>query len=391
MSSNGQASTKAHPRPDWDIARAKQYHRVRRYWALGETALSLAGLSWFALSKRSLRLRRALERRLPDERLVTPGYLASTAALSSLASLPLDAVRDLGIERAFGLTKQSAGSWLADRLKALALNLAIGVPLGTGAMAVVRRRPSDWWLILASATVPITIVFSRLAPVLILPLFNKFERLDDPEILARIERLAERAGLEIAAVYRMDMSRQTEKPNAFFTGLGKSKRIVLGDTLLDRFPPDEVEGVVAHEAAHQIRGDLWRLIALGSVLGYGAAYLVNRLAPEAIRRTSPYTGVDSIGDVAAVPVVALVSSGVGWLLAPIGAAASRAIERRADRLALALTGKGNAYASALRRLAGLSLADPHPPAFVRLFAATHPPIMERIAEAEKYAAVSANT
>src|SRR5690606_13224998 len=130
MSSNGQASTKAHPRPDWDIARAKQYHRVRRYWALGETALSLAGLSWFALSKRSLRLRRALERRLPDERLVTPGYLASTAALSSLASLPLDAVRDLGIERAFGLTKQSAGSWLADRLKALALNLAIGVPLG---------------------------------------------------------------------------------------------------------------------------------------------------------------------------------------------------------------------------------------------------------------------
>ncbi|MER3486772.1 MAG: peptidase [Chloroflexota bacterium] len=304
--------------------------------------------------------------------------------------MPFAAARELLIERAFGLTHQSFRTWLGDTVKVLALNLTIGVPVGTAAWTVVQRRPRDWWLVLPSALVPVSLVLGRLAPVLIMPLFNRYELVTDQEILERVERLARRTGLTIAAVYRMDLSRQTDKPNAFFTGLGRAKRIVVSDTLLEQFPPDEIETILAHEAAHQAHRDLWRMMALEVGIGYLMAFLVSRLAPVMVVRSKRWTGVDRLEDVASVPIVGLAAMLAGLIVTPIGAAVSRRIERQADRFALDTTCNGSAYASALRRIAAISLADPFPPRLVRIVLASHPPISERIAMAEAYETTPSN-
>lgn len=373
--------------PGLDIPKAKRYSRLRLGIFLGSSALGVARLAAFAVSGRSAALRGTIQRRVPDSRLRTPAYLAATTTLGWLASLPLGYLGGHRVERRFGLTTQSDTSWLSDELKGLALGLALQVPIATGAYAVIRRRPTDWWLILSGATVPLVVLFSNLAPVLIMPIFNRFDRLSDrdPALAERVRALADRAGVPIADVYRMNMSRQSEKPNAFFTGLGGSKRIVLGDTLVERFQPEEIDAVVAHELGHQIHGDIWRLVALGGVLGFGGAFIASRLAPALVAATAARSGVDDLGDEASLPLLALVMTGIGFVAAPIQAAVMRSIERRTDRFALDLTGDGDTYAAAMARLAAASLSDPSPPRSVVFFLYSHPPIAERIAAAKQFA------
>ncbi|MEA2597370.1 MAG: endopeptidase [Thermomicrobiales bacterium] len=374
----------ANPIPGLDVPRAKRYSRLRLALLLSQTAASAGAMAWFALSGRSAGLRRSVEQRVPDRRLTAPAYLAAASVGAWALRLPFDAVRDLVVERRYGLTRQTTTGWAGDQVKGLAVNLVVGLPLATAAHGVLRRRPRDWWFLLASATVPVSVVFAQLAPVVLLPIFNRFEPLRDEALEARIRRLSERAGVPIAAVYRMDMSRQTEKPNAFFTGLGRTKRIVLADTLLDRFEPDEIEGIVAHELGHQVHGDIWRFIALGSAVGYGVSYLAHHATPRLIAASKERTRVSSPGDVASVPLIGLVLSLAGFVAAPLTAAFSRATEARTDRYALELTRDGDAYARALTKLAVQSLADPDPSPPVVFFLYSHPPIGRRIADARVF-------
>ena len=370
--------------PGLDVEKAKRYSRTRLVVLLVSTVWTVTRLAWFALSGRSAGLRSATAAAVPDRRLAAPAYLAAVAGLSWLSSLPVAYFGGQRVERRFDLTKQSDRGWFADQLKGLGLGLALQVPLTTAAFAVIRRRPRDWWAVLAGATVPLAVLLSNLAPVLIMPIFNRFEPLRDRALADRVRRLAERAGMPIADVFEMDMSRQTEKPNAFFTGLGRTKRIVLSDTLIERFETDEVEGVVAHELGHQVHGDIWRLIALGGGFGFAAAYAVFRLAPPLVRRTAGRTRVSAISDEGSLPLLGLVMTVIGFVAAPLQAAFSRAIERRTDRFALDLTGNGEAYAATMARLAVQSLADPDPPAAVVFFLYSHPPIAERIASARAF-------
>jgi STE24 endopeptidase len=298
--------------------------------------------------------------------------------LSWLSGLPVAFFGDHEVERRFGLTKQSAGGWLGDQLKSLLVGALLQTPLLTAAYAVIRRWPRDWWLIIAGASVPLTVALGNLAPVLLMPLFNTFQPLRDEPLAARVQSLAARSGVRISDVYEMDMSRQSEKPNAMFTGLGNTKRIVLGDTLLERFSSDEVEAVVAHELGHQVHGDIWRLIGFGASAGFGTAWLLSRIAPRVVRRTRQRTGVSDLADEASLPVLALLMTAMGFVLMPVQAAFSRALERRADRFAVELTGNGEAYAKAMERLAAQALADPDPPRPVVVMLYSHPPIAERI-------------
>lgn len=370
--------------PGLDTKRAKRHSRLQLALLLGRTVASTGLMAWFALSGRSARLRAAVERRVSDRRLVAPTYLAAASAGATVAGLPFDAVGGLIVERRYGLTKQSTAGWAGDQLKGFLVNQAVGLPLMTGAHWVIRRRPRDWWLVLATATVPISVVFAHLAPVILMPIFNRFEPLRDDALQERIRCLGERAGVPIAAVFRMDMSRQTEKPNAFFAGLGRTKRIVLSDTLLDRFAPDEIEGVVAHELGHQVHGDIWRLMGLGLAVGYGAAFLAHRVAPRLVEATTARTDVDSLEDVASLPLLGLVLSTSGFAAAPLLAAVSRRIEARTDRFALGLTNDAGAYVRVLTKLAVQNLADPNPARLVVFFLYSHPPIARRIADARSY-------
>ena len=364
--------------PGLDVAKAKRYSRTKLAALLLSTLWTLARLAWFASDRRAARLQASIASGIPDRRLAAPAFFAATTALSWLSSLPVAYFGSHEVERRFGLTKQSSRGWLGDQAKSLLLGVLLQTPLLTGAYAVIRRRPRDWWLIIAGASVPLTVALSNLAPVLLMPLFNRFQPLRDEALAGQVRALAARGGVRISDVYEMDMSRQSEKPNAMFTGLGSTKRIVLGDTLLARFPPDQIEAIIAHELAHQVHGDIWRLIGFGAGAGFGMAWLLSRIAPLAVRRTSEQTGVSELADEASLPVLALLMTAMGFVLMPMQAAFSRAIERRADRFAVELTRNGEAYARAMEGLAAQSLADPDPPRPVVVMLYSHPPIVERI-------------
>jgi STE24 endopeptidase len=364
--------------PGLDVAKAKRYSRTKLAALLLSTLWTLARLAWFASDRRAARLQASIASGIPDRRLAAPAFFTAITALSWLSSLPVAYFGSHEVERRFGLTKQSSRGWLGDQAKSLLLGVLLQTPLLTGAYAVIRRRPRDWWLIIAGASVPLTVALSNLAPVLLMPLFNRFQPLRDEALAERVRALAARSGVRISDVYEMDMSRQSEKPNAMFTGLGNTKRIVLGDTLLARFPPDQIEAIIAHELGHQVHGDIWRLIGFGAGAGFGMAWLLSRIAPLAVRRTSEQTGVSELADEASLPVLALLMTAMGFVLMPMQAAFSRAIERRADRFAVELTRNGEAYARAMEGLAAQSLADPDPPRPVVVMLYSHPPIVERI-------------
>jgi STE24 endopeptidase len=370
--------------PGLDIPKAKRYSRTRLAVLLISTVWSAGWMLWLARSRRSSRLKARVEQAAPDRRMTAPLFFACLAAGSWLVSLPVGFLGGWLVERRFGLTRQTPRGWMGDQLKGLGLSLALQPLLLSGAWAIIRRRPQDWWLVLSGLTVPLSVIFGYLAPLLIMPIFNRFTPLADEELARRIRALADRAGVQIADVFAIDMSRQSEKPNAFFAGIGSSKRIALGDTLLDRFEHDEIEGVVAHELGHQVHGDIWRLTGFAAAAGFALSWLLSRLAPTAIRRSSGQTGVDSLADEASFPVVALVMSVLGFLFAPSQAAFSRWIERRTDSYALELTGNGPAYARAMARLASTSLADPDPPAPLVFMLYSHPPVAERIRTARKF-------
>jgi STE24 endopeptidase len=369
--------------PGLDVAKAKRYSRTRLVVLLLSTLWTLVRLAWFASDRRAARLDASIAGRLPHRRLAAPTFFAVTMTLSWLSGLPVAFLGDHEVERRFGLTKQSAGGWLGDQTKSLLVGALLQTPLLTAAYAVIRRRPRDWWLIIAGAAVPLTVALGNLAPVLLMPLFNTFQPLRDEPLAARVRTLAARAGVRISEVYEVDMSRQSEKPNAMFTGLGNTKRIVLGDTLLERFSEDEVEAVVAHELGHQVHGDIWRLIGFGASAGFGLAWLLSRIAPPALRRTRERTGVSDVADEASLPVLALLMTALGFVLMPVQAAFSRALERSADRFAVELTRNGEAYAHAMERLAAQALADPNPPRPVVVMLYSHPPIVERIRAARE--------
>jgi STE24 endopeptidase len=371
--------------PGLDVAKAKRYSRTKLVVLLLSTLWSVARLAWFASDRRAARLKASIARGVPDGRLTAPAFFTVTMAFSWLSSLPVAYVAGYQVERRFGLTKQSTSGWLGDQAKALLLGLLLQTPLLTAAYAVMRRRPRDWWLIIAGASVPLTVALSNLAPVLVMPLFNRFQPLRDEALAARVRELAARSGVRISDVYEMDMSRQSEKPNAMFTGLGNTKRIVLGDTLLAGFSPDEVEAVVAHELGHQVHGDIWRLIGFGAAAGFGIAWLLSQIAPAVVRRTRERTGVSEVADEASLPQLTLLMTAMGLVLMPVQAAFSRAMERRADRFAVALTRNGDAYSRAMEGLAAQSLADPDPPRPVVVMLYSHPPIVERIRAAREAA------
>jgi STE24 endopeptidase len=362
--------------------RARTYSRTRDRLALFGSALSLLASSGYIFSGLAEKLN---DRMLPSstssiwQRL---RYTATLSLLSSLASLPLRYVGDYVIEHRYGLSKQSRAGWLSDIVKESAMSTPLELGVIEGLYATMRRWPRHWWLVCAGAVVPLTAAMAQLFPVLIAPRFNKYEPLRDRDLAERLTDMTARAGVPVADVMQMDMSRRTTKANAFFAGIGRTKRIVVADTMLDTFTPEEIEGVVAHETAHQVHGDIWRFIALSGVATLVTAKVVDMVTRGLLRRLPYLTGTQDIANVRSLPVLGFVLSVSGVVLAPLQFAYSRRIERKADRYAIRLTGNPSAYAAAMRKLAEQNLSDPNPPRPIVLLLHSHPPLAERISTAQ---------
>jgi STE24 endopeptidase len=348
---------------------ARAYSSARRALDVVETFRATAGFAAFAYAPVSLRTDEAA-RRLPVW-LRPAAYFAALSLVSSAFELPVSFVEGYALERRFGLSDQTRSGWLVDYAKSSILSTAFSALLATLFGFALRRAPRTWPLWASAGAFPLFVIGNVIVPIYVMPLFNDFEPITG-SLEARLRALAKRFGVGDAAILRMDMSRQTRKANAFVTGIGRTHRIVLGDTLIGAFPETETEFVVAHELGHYVNKDTWRLIALGEALAIALFLISNRAVSEEEReelRDRPLL-------IVRLYAVMLIATQV---LRPLLFASSRSREWAADRFALDATGDAATGASAFRRLRDQNLADEDPPGWYEFFFASHPSLRARIA------------
>jgi STE24 endopeptidase len=337
-------------------------------------AMASAGIELGSLALVVRRPPRWLNRRSKRPAAAGAATAAGLALALSLPPLPLRAIsRQRAIE--VGLITQSWRGWAADLLKGGTIESVLAAGAGAGTVAITRRYPRGWWLPASVASVLFGAGLAALAPVVLDPVFNDFTPLPEGETRSDVLELARAAGVKVGEVYSVDASRRTTAANAYVTGLGPTKRVVLFDTLLDRYSRDEIRVVVAHELAHVRNRDVGRGVVYAALVAPAAALAVQRLSWV----LSPERGTAG-----ALPALALAAVLVGAPTGLIGNRLSRAIERRSDAYSLKLTGAPEAFISFERAIAVQNVADLEPPRWLTSLLATHPPTAERIGAAVGY-------
>jgi len=367
-----------------ELAEAKRYGRLDLVCTLADKAIDLVFVAVMALV-----LARPIDAWLKRSALLDDWWplrlaslLAIMMALHVAVSFPLSYYSGYVLEHRFKLSKLTFLRWLWRYAKRLGLAVAFAVAMFVGLFWIIRTTGPYWWLVGAGAFFLVSVVLGQLVPVLILPLFYKIHRLDRPDLAERMARLVEGTGLSIEGIYRIDLSVETVKANAMLAGLGRTRRVLLGDTLLEGFSPEEIEVVFAHEVGHHVHHHVRKMLAAGIVYSAAGFWICDRLLAGWVGRWEGAIDYAAL-PVYAVPFVMLVLSVFAMVLEPLANAISRRYERQSDRYALERTGLKGAYVSAFRKLARQNKDDPDPhPVEVFLFHG-HPPIAERLAMAEE--------
>jgi len=359
-----------------ELQRANDFRGPQRLIGLATLGLSGATLAVLAL-RPPAPVRRLLGRAEARPLLGAAVVGAGISLLLVVVGLPLAAVahqRSVDV----GLSTQSWPEWLSDAALSAAVELPLTAGGGVLALALVRRFRERWWLPGAGVVVVFGVASVFLIPLLVEPLFNKFEPLPRGELRSEVLQLATRSGIDIGEVFRVDASRRTTGANAYVGGLGATKRVVLYDNLIDGFPPDQVRSVVAHELSHVKNRDLPRGLLWLAIVALPGALVVQRLSE---RITGP-AGRDS--GPAVLPALALSLALVSFVVGCASNVLSRRVEASADTFALRLTEEPAAFIALERRLAVSNVSQPDPPALTQLLFATHPTTVERIGVGEAY-------
>jgi STE24 endopeptidase len=366
--------------------RSARYHKLGRRASVAATAWSAGLLVLLAATPASVWLRASLDRFLQP--LLPPSvlpwilvllYVAVVGAVHELGEWPIAFYREFLLEHRYGLSTESFRRWVGDQAKSAALGAGLslaGFSLLYGAM---RQWPLWWWLFSAAGFAAVVVLLTRLAPVVLMPLFFSFRPLAREELRQRLLALSRRAGVAVTDASEWKLSDRTKKANAALTGLGRTRRILVSDTLLTGYSDDEIEVILAHELGHQVHRDIWRGIAVQAAVVGAGFFAASRVMAALAGRL----GWHGIADVAGLPVLLLTAGLLSLVLLPAVNAASRAMERAADRFAIELTGNAAAFATAMERLADQNLSEEHPSRFARWMFYTHPPVKERIESARR--------
>jgi len=365
--------------PD-ELAENKRYGQLELACDLADKAIDLAFLSIMAFLIAPY-LREPMRAWFQTDTVQLVAYFVLTTLLHVAVSFPLTWYAGFSLEHQFHLSNLSFAGWLSRYVKQLALSMVFLSLMFVGLYWTIWVFGQWWWLVGAGAFFVVNVLVGQLLPVLILPLFYKIEKLNRPDLADRIGRIAEGTGLSIEGVYRMDMSVETVKANALLAGFGRTRRVLLGDTALDGFTPDELEVIFAHEIGHHVHRHTFKTMVIGVLYSALGFWLCDRLVMAWAQTFEPSATYGNF-PVFTLPMMMLVLWTFTMLLEPFVNAISRHFERQCDRYALQQTGLTMSYISAFRKLARLNKDDPNPhPLEVFLFH-SHPPIAERLAMAE---------
>jgi STE24 endopeptidase len=357
---------------------ARAYARLKYRVLLIDMAVGFAFLAFFQWSGASMAVAQWWEGLTQFPALQLLGYLATFGAACYLVNLPLHVYSSFFMEHRFGLSRLSPRGWLVRELKRVTLSAVLATLMLEGLYLMLRELPSSWPFWATVAWVGLNVVMARVFPTVLLPIFYKTRPLQQQELVSRLLVLCERAGLPALGVFRFDLGAETRKANAALAGLGRTRRVLLADTLLDSFPPEEIEGVLAHELAHH----RYRHITLFLVMSAVGSWIAFQLTQRAAVSWIGPLGLSGIDDLAGLPALMLWFSLLGLVVLPFQNGISRYFEWQADRYAVQMTG-AQPFAAALRRLATLNLADPSPPRWIAWLFYDHPPITDRIRNAER--------
>jgi STE24 endopeptidase len=363
-----------------DTPEARRYNSIRRWLGIADFAVGLAFLVVLLVTGWSGWLRDLAYRLgLQNYSFSVFMYLLLLLVISKVLGIGLD-YYGFRLERRFKLSTQRFRAWLWDEAKGFLVGLVIGSIVVELLYFTIRQWPQHWWMLAWALFMGLFIVLAQLAPVVLFPIFYKFEPLNNEDLRRRLVVLSEHAGTRVRGVYRWKLSEKSKKANAALTGLGATRRIILADTLLDNYTPEEIEAVLAHELGHHVHRHILKsiLVQAGITLfGFWAANWVLHYAID-------HRMVEEMSDFANLPLLALVSVVLSFLLMPALNAYSRFNERQADRYAFESIASVDPFISSMNKLAEQNLAERTPSKWVEWFFHSHPAISRRLSAAEEW-------
>jgi len=363
-----------------DSPEARRYNRIRRWLGITDFAVGFAFLVILLVTRWSDSLRDLAYRMgFQNYSLSLFMYLLLILSISKALGLGLE-YYGFRLERSFKLSSQRFGSWLWDEIKGFLVSLVLGTVVMELLYFTIRQWPQNWWMLAWALFMVLFVLLAQLAPVVLFPIFYKFEPLEDEELRRRMVVLGERAGTRVRGVYRWKLSEKSNKANAALTGLGRTRRIILADTLLDNYTPDEIEAVLAHELGHHVHRHILKSIFVQAAVTFVGFWAANWTLHYAV----DHHMFEELSDFANIPLLALVSVVLGFLLMPALNAYSRFNERQADRYAFESIASVDPFVSSMNKLAEQNLAERTPSKWVEWFFHSHPSISRRLAAADAW-------
>jgi len=364
-----------------DSPEAQRYNRIRRCLEVGDFLVGLVFLLVLLLTGWTGVLRDwAYGAAFQNYQLAVFLFVFMLMVAGKFLGIGLD-YYSLRLERRYHLSAQKTGSWLWDETKGFLVGLVLATIIAELLYFAIRQSPEHWWLVAWAMFLILFVVMAQVAPLVLFPIFYKFEPLDNEDLKRRLVRLSEHAGTRVRGIYKWHLSEKSNKANAALTGLGATRRIILADTLLDHYSSDEIEAVLAHELGHHVHKHIFKSIVVQAgitLFGFWAANLVLHLATEEWRM------FDTLSDFANLPLLVLVVTVLSLLLMPAMNAYSRFNERQADRYAFQSIQSVQPFISSMNKLAAQNLAERTPSKWVEWFFHSHPAISRRVAAAEAW-------
>jgi len=363
-----------------DSPEARRYNRIHRWLGIADFAVGTAFLVLLMTTGWSGWLRDlALRRGFQNYTLALFLYLFFLLLISKVLGLGLD-YYGFRLERKFQLSTQRMRSWMWDEVKGFLVGLVMAGIVVELLYFMIRQSPQHWWLMTWALFMGLLILMAQLAPVVLFPIFYKFEPLDNEDLRRRLVLLGERAGTRVRGVYRWKLSEKSKKANAALTGLGSTRRIILADTLLDNYAPEEIEAVLAHELGHHVHKHILKSILVQAGITLFGFWVANFVLHYAV----DHHMFEELSDFANLPLLAITATVISLLLMPALNAYSRYNERQADLYAFESIVNVEPFISSMNKLAQQNLAERTPSKWIELLFHSHPAISRRVAAAEEW-------
>ncbi|MBN2600412.1 MAG: M48 family metallopeptidase, partial [Candidatus Marinimicrobia bacterium] len=326
---------------------SKQYQRIKLLLSSAEIIIGLGFLIGIVTCGFTTRTEEFIRMHTQNDYLVLLVFITVIGIIESAILFPLTVLSGFVIEHRYQLSDQRFFSWLWEQTKGILISYPIMLIIITIFFTLLRRYPESWWFWMGTVMVLFSIIIARLAPVLLFPLFYKFSPLKDKSLAINVSAFCEKVGLQLEGVYQFNLSKTTRKANAAFTGIGKSKRVILGDTLLDNMETGEILAVLAHELGHYKLKHMWKGMAVGILITFLGLFLVSIAYNSALQLVH----MQNPAQIAALPLIGILLTIYQFITAPLQNAYSRANERAADDFAVNMIGNPQALIAGLNTLA----------------------------------------